>query len=149
MRHDNGALNPEKKAVDFSLNLSEMGLKPNSLIHIAYLTRDGEENTFQELLLTPNGLDHIQEDAVIQVPNTLLEQADLADGDDLKILCLSGYILICRDTDLRTEDFLTISEQLGQAEALTSALPFNTQEIQDQLIDLISHFTERGENGSC
>ncbi len=125
--------------------LKEMGLGPNSLIHIAYLTRSGEENTFQELFLSPDGIERIQEDAAIQLPNMLLEQAGLTDGGDLKILCLNGCILICRDALLNTEDLREISGQLERAEELASALPFGTQEVQSQLADFISHFEEGSE----
>lgn len=128
--------------------LTEMGVAPNFPIHIAYLTHDGETNALQELFLSPDGLERIQEDVAIQAPNTLLEQAGLTDGDNLKILCLDGCILICRNTTLCAEDLRGISEQLGQAENLTSALSFNALEAQNQLADFISHFEERSKDES-
>lgn len=101
--------------------------------------------TGQELFLSPDGIERVQEDAAIQLPNMLLEQAGLVDGGDLKILCLNGCILICRDTLLNTEDLREISVQLERAEELASALPFGTQEAHSQLADFISHFEEGSE----
>ena len=39
--------------------LREMGIGPGSVVHIAYLTQDGQQNTFQEFLLSSNPLEKL------------------------------------------------------------------------------------------
>ena len=52
--------------------LREMELFPLDTVYLAYLTRDGLKNEYQEFLLTPQPLEDL-EDGKIVIPSSLLE----------------------------------------------------------------------------
>ena len=57
--------------------LREMGLFPSDSVYLAYLTRDGMKNVYQEFLLTSRPVGDLGEEGKIIVPSSLLEQAHI------------------------------------------------------------------------
>ena len=127
--------------------LREMGLSPGNHVRIAYLTHDGEENTFQEFLLSAGSLDESAEENPIQIPTALLVQADIPEDADLQIVCLKGALLICRDTSFDLAELHLISEYLKTADELLGRLPSEKADAINELRVLINDL-ERGVNGN-
>ena len=75
--------------------MQKMGLLPGDHVRIAYLTRDGQQNLFQEFFLSANPLDELAEDNQIKVPTHILEDANIPADADLQILCLNIPIYKC------------------------------------------------------
>ncbi len=120
--------------------LQEMGLRPGNHVRIAYLTEDGSKNTFQEFLLSKNPLERLSEEQQIQVPNHILETANIPKDADLQIVCLDGLILICQDPTLSIDELTAILEQLQ----VIGELPLSPQEtpaqIKEQLDELFDYY---------
>ena len=53
---------------------------------MAYLTKDGLKNEYQEFLLTPRSLENLGEDQKIMIPSSLLEQANIPLGEDKHLI---------------------------------------------------------------
>ena len=127
--------------------LREMGLSPGNHVRVAYLTHDGEENTFQEFLLSAGSLDESAEENPIQIPTALLVRADIPEDVDLQIVCLKGALLICQDTSFDLAELHLISEYLKTADELLGRLPSEKADAINELRVLINDL-ERGVKGN-
>lgn len=132
----NGILQIPREAI------CEMGLKSGDVISAYYLTRDGMENSFQELVLYGDNSKLTNEltQNTIQMPFELMEQANLSEQDDLQIVCLDGALLICRDTAPNTSELAEILAQLTTANGLASALPGDGTSVREQLSQIIKEY---------
>ena len=117
--------------------LREMELFPLDTVYLAYLTRDGLKNEYQELLLTPQPLEDLGEDGKIVIPSSLLEQARIAPDGDIQILCLNGAILLCEDSVLDKQDLELLLQQLRSASDIITSLPNRANSAIQQLGQLI------------
>lgn len=122
--------------------LREMGLGPGSHVRVAYLTHDGQQNSFREFLLSANPLDELTEEQQIKVPGHILEDANIPAGADLQILCLDGCIVICQDSALSPDELVSVLEQLQAADELTFTLSGDPEQMRDQLEELLNRFQE-------
>ena len=122
--------------------LREMGLSAGDPVRVAYLTDDGQQNSFREFLLSANPLGELTDENQIKVPDHILEDANLPADADLQILCLNGCILICQDSALTSDELAAVLEQLRTADELTAALPDSPEQIRDQLEEFINRFQE-------
>ena len=123
--------------------MREMGLHGGDLVQIAYLTKDGVRNDFHEFLLSSGGVDEAEDSVSFQVPDTLLQQANMKADEDVKLVCLDGCIVICKDRDLDHEALLDVLDSLKKANELTSDLPSGLREVQDQLSEIVNELIER------
>lgn len=124
--------------------LQEMGLHPGCHVRIAYLTEDGSKNTFQEFLLSKNPLDSLSAEQHIQVPNHILETANIPTDADLQIVCLDGLILICQDPTLSLDELTAVLEQLQAVGELPLSPQETPAQIKEQLDELFD-FYQKGE----
>ena len=122
--------------------LREMGLFPGDHVRVAYLTCDGQKNSFQEFLLSANPMDRLSEEQQIRVPDHILEDANLPTGADLQILCLDGCIVICQDSALSPDELASVLEQLQAAGELTFTLSGSPAQMRAQLDELINRIQE-------
>lgn len=127
--------------------LKEMGLLPGDHVHIAYLTQDGQQNSFREFLMSANHLDELSDEQQLRVPDHILEDANIPANADLQILCLDGCIIICQDSALSPDELTAVLEQLQAADELAFTLPESPEQMREQLEELINRFQE-GENSS-
>ena len=125
-----------------SVLLQEMGLLPLDSVYMAYLTKDGLKNEYQEFLLTPQSLENLGEDQKIMIPSSLLEQANLSPDGDIQILCLDGAILLCDDSVLDKQDLELLLQQLQSASDIISSLPDHANSAIQQL----EQFIQEGAN---
>ena len=102
--------------------MREMGLHGGDLVQIAYLTKDGVRNDFHEFLLSSGGVDEAEDSVSFQVPDTLLQQANMKADEDVK---------------------LDVLDSLKKANELTSDLPSGLREVQDQLSEIVNELIER------
>ena len=63
--------------------------------------------------------------------------------EDVKLVCLDGCIVICKDRDLDLETLADVLDSLRKANELTSALPTGLSEVQDQLSEMVNELIER------
>lgn len=117
--------------------LREMELFPLDTVYLAYLTRDGLKNEYQEFLLTPQPLEDLGEDGKIVIPSSLLEQVRIAPDGDIQILCLNGAILLCEDSVLDKQDLELLLQQLRSASDIITSLPNRANSAIQQLGQLI------------
>ena len=117
--------------------LQGMGLLPLDSVYMAYLTKDGLKNEYQEFLLTPRSLENLGEDQKIMIPSALLEQANISLGEDIQILCLNGAILLCEDSVLNKQDLELLLQQLQSTSDIISSLPDHANSAIQQLEQLI------------
>lgn len=122
--------------------LREMGLFPGDHVRVAYLTCDGQKNSFQEFLLSANPMDRLSEEQQIRVPDHILEDANLPTDADLQILCLDGCIVICQDSALSPDELASVLEQLQAAGELTFTLSGSPAQMRAQLDELINRIQE-------
>lgn len=122
--------------------LQEMGLFPGDHVRVAYLTHDGQVNSYQEFFLSATPLDELSEEQQIGVPNHIMEEANIPTDADLQILCLDGYILICQDSVLKLEELAAVLEQLQTTNELTFTLSGSPEQMREQLKELIERFQE-------
>lgn len=104
---------------------------------MAYLTKDGLKNEYQEFLLTPRSLENLGEDLKIMIPSSLLEQANISLGEDIQILCLNGAILLCEDSVLDKQDLELLLQQLQSTSDIISFLPDHANSAIQQLEQFI------------
>ena len=123
-----------------------MGLGPGCHVRVAYLTRNGEENTFRELLLSPHGIEHTADDETVAVPNALLREAHISAETDIQILCLDGCIIICRDGGIRPEDLAELVDSLQSANDFADSLSHGSSDILERLNDMINSEAEGLDN---
>jgi len=122
--------------------LREMGIGPGSVVHIAYLTQDGQQNTFQEFLLSSNPLEKLTEEQQLRVPTHMLEDSNIPADADLQIICLDGCIVICQDSALTPDELAEVLSRLQVAGELTSSLPSDPVQMQDKIEEFINYFQE-------
>lgn len=117
--------------------LTEMGLKSGETVQIAYFTKDGTENSYQEFLLTDNGF--TEPDGLhIAIPNCLLRQANIQRGADIQVICCPGAIVISTEDPLTTDELNQILDSLNIAENTLSEL---TSRGQPALLDIFEEGT--------
>ena len=121
--------------------LCEMGLFPSNSVYLAYLTRDGMKNIYQEFLLTSRPVGDLEEEGKIIVPSSLLEQANIPSDGDIQILCLNGVILLFEDSTLSKQDLDLLLQQLRFTSELTSAI--------QQLKEIIREGAGDDESANC
>ena len=117
--------------------LCEMGLFPSNSVYLAYLTRDGMKNIYQEFLLTSRPVGDLEEEGKIIVPSSLLEQANIPSDGDIQILCLNGVILLFEDSTLSKQDLDLLLQQLRFTSELTAVLPDQAHSAIQQLKEII------------
>lgn len=122
--------------------LKEMGLLPGDHVHIAYLTQDGQQNSFREFLMSANHLDELSDEQQFRVPDHILEDANIPANADLQILCLDGCIIICQDSALSPDELAAVLEQLQAADELAFTLPDSPEQMREQLEELLNRFQE-------
>ena len=81
-----------------------MGLFAGMHVRVAFLTEDGEKNTFREFLLTKNSLTEIDAEPRFQIPAELLRQAKIAEDADIQMIVVDGAILICQEPNLNVQE---------------------------------------------
>lgn len=106
-------------------------------VYLAYLTRDGLKNEYQEFLLSPQPLEELGEEGKIVIPSSLLEQAHIAPDGDIQILCLNGAILLCEDSVLDRQDLELLLQQLQFTSDIITSLPNRADSAIRQLKQLI------------
>lgn len=75
--------------------IQEMGLSPADPVCLAYLTRDGVKNDYQEFLLSPESIEAGEDEEKLLIPSPLLEQANLSPGEDkFSIGCMADGRLV-------------------------------------------------------
>ena len=109
---------------------------------MAYLTKDGLKNEYQEFLLTPQSLENLGEDQKIMIPSSLLEQANLSTDGDIQSICMDGAILLCDDSVLDKQDLELLLQQLQSASDIISSLPDHANSAIQQL----EQFIQEGAN---
>lgn len=95
-----------------------MGLGPGDHVRVAYLSRDGEQNTFREFFLSEHGIEDMAEssgDSTIAIPEELLQKAQLSGTSSFQILCVEGCIVICQDPGFTLRELHGLLKQLQQA----------------------------------
>ena len=124
--------------------LKEMGLFPGDHVRVAYLTQDGNTNTFREFMLSSDAIDECfpGENNAIQIPARLMREANISPDSDLQIVCLNGSLVICQDTGFRPGELYSILENLQTAESLAAMLPNEAQQSLSQLEQALQTFRE-------
>lgn len=117
--------------------LREMGLFPGSHVRVAYLTHDGQHNSFQEFLLSADSLEELSEESQFHVPDHLLRQSNIPLDADLQIICLDGLLIICQDAALSSDELGAVLESLRDAGDLVCGLPMEVTQVQSQLEEAI------------
>ena len=117
--------------------LQEMGLSPADPVCLAYLTRDGVKNDYQEFLLSPESIEAGEDEEKLLIPSPLLEQANLSPGEDIQILCLDRAIVLCETSTLDRNDLEAILQQLRAAQELAFSLPEEAGSLIHQLEQII------------
>ena len=129
--------------------LCEMGLFPSNSVYLAYLTRDGMKNIYQESLLTSRPVVDLEEEGKIIVPSSLLEQANIPSDGDIQILCLNGVILLFEDSTLSKQDLDLLLQQLRFTSELTAVLPDQAHSAIQQLKEIIREGAGDDESANC
>lgn len=129
--------------------LCEMGLFPSNSVYLAYLTRDGMKNIYQEFLLTSRPVGDLEEEEKIIVPSSLLEQANIPSDGDIQILCLNGVILLFEDSTLSKQDLDLLLQQLRFTSELTAVLPDQAHSAIQQLKEIIREGAGDDESANC
>ena len=117
--------------------LQEMGLPPAAPVYLAYLTRDGVKNDYQEFLLSSESIEAGKDGEKLLIPSPLLEQANLSSGEDIQILCLDRAIVLCGASALDRNDLEAVLQQLQAAQKLASSLPGEASSLIHQLEQII------------
>ena len=123
--------------------LQEMGLSPADPVCLAYLTRDGVKNDYQEFLLSDfragegEWIEAGEDAEKLLIPSPLLEQANLSPGEDIQILCLDRAIVLCETSTLDRNDLEAILQQLRAAQELAFSLPEEAGSLIHQLEQII------------
>ena len=129
--------------------IRDIGLIPGDLIHIAYISKNGVTDDYQELLLTGTGIEGIDEgESSFHIPTRLLEQANIPADSDLQISFSDGLIVISRSSTLTPEDWNEVLEQMKKACEFAAYFRFdsNIAHVKDQLADTIQQYEEGGEH---
>jgi len=104
--------------------LNAMGLASGEQVMVAFLSVDGEENSFHEFLISAESLGNVATDEShdIRIPTKLLIQANIPVNADVDIACLDGAILILRSEYFSLADLEEILRRLGLANQELQAL---------------------------
>ncbi len=100
-----------------SAYLQQMGITPGTHIRVAFLTKDGKQNTFQEFLLTTDSV--LENQTTISLPMELLHAAKIESESDIQIYCADGAIVITRQSSFDIDD---LRKLLGSLEIATDFL---------------------------
>jgi len=119
-----------------------MSLFAGMHVRVAFMTEDGEKNTFREFLLTKNSLTEIDTETRFQIPADLLRQAKIAEDADIQMIVVDGAILICQEPNLNVQELHTISDSLGLAAGMTEELPDDLPAAKDRLQQALSDFMD-------
>lgn len=122
--------------------LREMGLGPGDYVHIAYLSKDGQQNLYQEFLLSANPIESLCDEEQLRLPNQLLYQSNISLGADLQIICLDGLLIICQDSALNMDELAGVLKNLQAADELVGGLPVEVQQVQAELEEVIFNLQE-------
>ncbi len=122
--------------------LIAMGLFAGMHVRVAFLTEDGEKNTFREFLLMKNSLTEIDAEPRFQIPADLLRQAKIAKDADIQMIVVDGAILICQEPNLNVQELRKISDSLGLAASMTEELPDDLPAAKDRLQQALSDFMD-------
>lgn len=125
-----------------SRTLREMGVAPGDHVRVAYLTDNGERNTFKEFLLTPEGVEYCEEPQQLVIPVPLLQQAGIPENADVQIVCLNGALVIMQETALSQTELLSVLDGLLTAAELVSELPADATQAQMELADVLTEYGE-------
>lgn len=117
--------------------LQKMGLLPGNHVRVAYLTQDGQHNSFQEFLLSADSLEELSDENRFHIPDHLLRQSNIPLDADLQIICLDGLLIICQDAALSSDELGTVLESLRDAGDLVCGLPMEVTQAQSQLEEAI------------
>lgn len=127
--------------------LKAMGLWAGDTVHLAFLTPDGEKNEFREFAVSGESLTEMPDGGFEQIgiPTQLLEQANLAEGAGLQIICCDGFIIIMRDTAMSAEELEDICSALRTADEVVQQLPseLDISEIEQKLREAVELAAER------
>lgn len=88
--------------------LQKMGFTEGDITTVAFLSADGETNSFQEFLIYGNT-------QAIRIPAELLAQAQIAPEDDVRIACFDGNLLITRAEFQHPEELPELLNRLTRA----------------------------------
>ena len=122
--------------------LTAMGLHAGMHVRVAFLTEDGETNTFREFMLTKNPLDAVEVEQSVLIPNELLKQANIPDDEDVQIFTVDGAIAICREPVLNHGELYGLLQTLSCAACMVDQLPDNLIAAQEQLENALNDFME-------
>ena len=122
--------------------LQKMGLFPGSHVRVAYLTQDGQRNSFQEFLLSADSFEELSDENQFHIPDHLLRQSNIPTDADLQIICLDGLLIICQDTALSQDELNAVLESLRDADSLVGGLPVELSQVQAQLKETINNLQE-------
>ena len=75
--------------------ITQMGLKAGDHIRVAYITDDGENNVYREILLSGWPLDQASQEGVL-IPMEVLKQAGIPLDGKLRVICTQGNIILNR-----------------------------------------------------
>lgn len=130
--------------------ITKMGLKAGEHVRVAYLTSDGQRNDYREFLLQNAEDDDAEsiDGAKISIPAELLANAGISQNQDVKIACLDGLIMICRDTTLTDEELSAVLSGLRLADELTGEIPedLDITNVASCLKTALDRVTERGKS---
>ena len=129
--------------------IRDIGLVPGDLIHIAYISRDGVSNDYQEFLLSASGIENMEEEeTTFHIPTRLLEQANIPADSDLQIAFSDGLIIISGSSTLDLEEWGEVLERLEKTCEYAEHFRFDNDiaQVQAQLADEIEHYQEGGEH---
>ena len=125
-----------------SRELIAMGLFAGMHVRVAFLSEDGEKNTFHEFLLTKNSFTEFDAEPRFQIPADLLRQAKIAEDADIQMIVVDGAILICQEPNLTVQELKAISDSLGLAASMTEELPDDLPAAKDRLQQALSDFMD-------
>lgn len=103
--------------------IAQIGLRPGDHVRVAFLSEDGDTNTFREFLLSKDGVGSVGSDGQIAVPTALLKQANIPDDADIQVICENGAIILCTDPILKADELGEIIDALGIANDMFAQLP--------------------------
>lgn len=126
-----------KTSVPAVLPLRGLPLSPADPVCLAYLTREGVKNDYQEFLLSPKSIEAGEDEEKLLIPSPLLEQANLSPGEDIQILCLDRAIVLSGTSTLDRDDLEAVLQQIQAAQELAFSLPEEASSLIHQLEQII------------
>lgn len=106
-------------------NLCEMGLHPGDRVCLAYLATEDGRNQYAEFAVLPAQEEDHTPSEQLQLPVSLLAQAQILPGDDVQILCLTGALMISKAATLSVEELRAVRRHLTIATGITDQLTGN------------------------